>query len=113
MVPGFGFDKVLVDVPCTGSGTTRKNPGVWSKWLPSSGRSLHELQHDLLRRAIAVTKPGGRVVYSTCSLDPVENEAVVARILAAGGVRIVSPEDMLQGVPSHPGMDDCLSLIHN
>ena len=113
MVPGFGFDKVLVDVPCTGSGTTRKNPGVWSKWLPSSGRSLHELQHDLLRRAIAVTKPGGRVVYSTCSLDPVENEAVVARILAAGGVRIVSPEDMLQGVPSHPGMDDWPTLDDN
>ena len=37
MVPGFGFDKVLVDVPCTGSGTTRKNPGVWSKWLPPQG----------------------------------------------------------------------------
>ena len=53
------------------------------------------------------------MVYSTCSLDPVENEAVVARILAAGGVRIVSPEDMLQGVPSHPGMDDWPTLDDN
>ena len=110
MVPGDGFDKVLVDVPCTGSGTTRKNPDVWSKWLPSSGRSLHGLQHDLLRRAIAVTKPGGRVVYSTCSLDPVENEAVVARILNSGGVRVVSAEGLLQGVPSHPGMDQWPTL---
>ena len=81
-VPASGFDRVLVDVPCTGSGTTRKNPDVWGKWSPSSGRSLHGLQHDLLRRAIAVTKPGGRIVYSTCSLDPVENEAVVARAVS-------------------------------
>ena len=113
MVPGDGFDRVLVDVPCTGSGTTRKNPDVWSKWLPSSGRSLHDLQHDLLRRAIAVTKPGGRVVYSTCSLDPVENEAVVARILAAGGVSTISAGDLLQEVPSHPGMERWPTLDDN
>ena len=105
-VPGVGFDRVLVDVPCTGSGTTRKNPEVWRKWLPSSGVSMHRLQHDLLRRAVAVTKPGGRVVYSTCSLDPVENEAVVARILSAGGVELVDLGGALGDVPSEPGMDD-------
>ena len=103
-VPGSGFDGVLVDVPCTGSGTTRKNPDVWGKWRPSSGRSLHSLQYDLLSRAIALTKPGGRVVYSTCSLDPIENEAVVARVLAGGKVRVVPRGDSLSGVPSNPGM---------
>ena len=105
-VPGEGYDGVLVDVPCTGSGTTRKNPDVWSKWRPSAGRSLHSLQFDILRRAIAVTKPGGRVVYATCSLDPVENEAVVARALAEGNVRIVSASDLLPGVPSEEGVSD-------
>ena len=103
-VPGSGFDGVLVDVPCTGSGTTRKNPDVWGKWRPSSGRSLHSLQYDLLSRAIALTKPGGRVVYSTCSLDPIENEAVVARVVAGGKVRVVPRGDSLIGVPSNPGM---------
>ena len=103
-VPGSGFDGVLVDVPCTGSGTTRKNPDVWGKWRPSSGRSLHSLQYDLLTRAIELTKPGGRVVYSTCSLDPIENEAVVARVLAGGKVRVVPRGDSLLGVPSKPGM---------
>ena len=103
-VPGSGFDGVLVDVPCTGSGTTRKNPDVWGKWRPSSGRSLHSLQYDLLTRAIELTKPGGRVVYSTCSLDPIENEAVVARVLAGGKVRVVTRGDSLAGVPSNPGM---------
>lgn len=103
-VPGTGFDGVLVDVPCTGSGTTRKNPDVWSKWNPMAGRSLHTLQLDILRRAIAVTKEGGRIVYSTCSLDPLENEAVIARVLAEGNVRIVSASDLIPGVPSNCGM---------
>ncbi len=105
-VPGEGFEGVLVDVPCTGSGTTRKNPDVWGKWRPSSGRSLHRLQYDILRRAIAVTKSGGRIVYSTCSLDPVENEAVVARALGEGGVRTVPARGLLPGVPSESGMRD-------
>ena len=103
-VPGSGFDGVLVDVPCTGSGTTRKNPDVWGKWRPSVGRSLHSLQYDLLSRAVELTKPGGRVVYSTCSLDPIENEAVVARVVAGGKVRVVPRGDPLSGVPSNPGM---------
>jgi len=105
-VPGSGFDGVLVDVPCTGSGTTRKNPDVWAKWRPSSGRSLHSLQYDLLSRAIQLTKPGGRVVYSTCSLDPIENEAVVARVVACGKVRVVPRGDSLSSVPSKPGMEN-------
>ena len=103
-VPGSGFDGVLVDVPCTGSATTRKNPDVWGKWRPSSGRSLHSLQYDLLSRAIELTKPSGRVVYSTCSLDPIENEAVVARVVASGKVRVVPCGDSLSEVPSKPGM---------
>jgi NOL1/NOP2/sun family putative RNA methylase len=80
-VPQTGFDKILVDAPCTGSATTRKNPDVWNKWLPSGGRALHKLQLELLTRAITLTKPGGKIVYSTCSLDPIENEAVIAEIL--------------------------------
>ena len=105
-VPGDGFERVLVDVPCTGSGTTRKNPEVWGKWRPSSARSLHSLQFDILRRAIAVTKTGGRIVYSTCSLDPVENKAVVARALAEGKVRMVPSRELLPGVPSEDGVSD-------
>ena len=105
-VPGSGFDGSLVDVPCTGSGTTRKNPDVWGKWRPSAGRSLNSLQFDILRRAIAITKPGGRIVYSTCSLDPVENEAVVARALAGGDVSVVPARELLPGVPSEDGVSD-------
>ena len=106
-VPGTGFDKILVDAPCTGSATTRKNPDVWKKWLPSGGRSLHKLQLELLIKAINLTKPGGRIVYSTCSLDPVENEAVISEILRLdNGVSLTSVSDILVNLPGRSGMTD-------
>jgi len=111
MVPESGFDRVLVDAPCTGSGTTRKNPDVWSKWLPSGGRSLHDLQVDLLSRAVTITKPGGRIVYATCSLDPVEDEAVVAEVLRRHGhLELLDASEMLPGVPGEMGRSDWISL---
>ena len=106
MVPESGFDRVLVDAPCTGSGTTRKNPDVWSKWLPSGGRSLHNLQVDLLSRAVAVTKPGGRIVYATCSLDPVEDEAVIAEVLRRHELDLLDATKLLPEVPSEAGRTD-------
>ena len=59
----------------------RKNREVWWSWKPSSGRDMHRLQVDIARRAASLVRPGGHVVVSTCSLDPVENEAVVAETL--------------------------------
>ena len=106
-VPESGFDRILVDVPCTGSGTTRKNPEVWGKWLPSGARSLHDLQVALLSRAVTLVKPGGRVVYATCSLDPVEDEAVVAGVLRnSEGVGMRSVSELLLGVPGEAGRAD-------
>ena len=106
-VPESGFNRVLVDAPCTGSGTTRKNPDVWSKWLPSGGRSLHDLQVDLLSRAVAVTKPGGRIVYATCSLDPIEDEAVVAEVLRRHDVLVLlDASELLPGVPGESGRSE-------
>lgn len=104
-MPDRGFDSVLVDAPCSGSGTTRKNPEIWGKWSPSGGRSLQGLQIGLLTRALRVTRPGGRVVYSTCSLDPIENEAVVAEILRKGsGIRLLDASKILKEVPGDIGM---------
>ena len=80
-IPEPGFDAVLADVPCTGNATSRKNIKVWRDWTPRQSRSLHELQLAIARRGAMLLKPGGRMVYSTCSIDPVENEAVVARLV--------------------------------
>lgn len=100
-----GYDAILVDAPCTGSGTTRKNPEVWSKWKPSGGLGLHSMQVGLLNRAVDLLRPGGRVVYSTCSLDPVENEAVISQILQRrGDVRLTDCSEMIEGVCIQEGL---------
>ncbi|KAJ7442499.1 S-adenosyl-L-methionine-dependent methyltransferase [Mycena galericulata] len=72
------FDRILCDVPCSGDGTMRKNLGIWKTWQPMDGNGLHGLQLRILQRAMKLLAPNGRIVYSTCSLNPVENEAVVA-----------------------------------
>ncbi|ESK92221.1 trna (cytosine-5-)-methyltransferase [Moniliophthora roreri MCA 2997] len=77
------FDRILCDVPCSGDGTLRKNLGIWKTWQPNDGNGLHGLQLRILQRAMKLLKTDGRIVYSTCSLNPVENEAVVAAALNA------------------------------
>ena len=76
------FDAVLLDAPCSSTGTIRRHPDV--QWLKDADDivKLSRLQRRLLDRAVALTKPGGTLVYSTCSLEPEENENVVADLLA-------------------------------
>jgi 16S rRNA (cytosine967-C5)-methyltransferase len=76
------FDAVLLDAPCSSTGTIRRHPDV--PWLKNAGDivKLSALQRRLLDRALALTKPGGMLVYCTCSLEPDENEAIVADLLA-------------------------------
>jgi len=63
---------------CTG--TFRKNVMAWSKWNPNNAYGLHDLQKRILFRGIELAAVGANVVYSTCSFNPVENEAVVAAV---------------------------------
>ncbi len=119
-VPEFGYDRILVDAPCTGTGTTRKNPDVWSRWKPSGGRSMQKLQIDILSRATKLVKSGGRVVYSTCSLDPIENEAVVAEVLRNDpSLKLISAHDLIpkllasEGMTQWPVLSDECSIVQN
>ena len=75
------FDRVLVDAPCSGTGTLRRNPEI--RWRISADDidDLSSRQQRLLLNAARVVKPGGRLVYSTCSVEPDENEAVVQTFL--------------------------------
>jgi hypothetical protein len=66
------YDRVLADVPCSGDGTMRKNCDVWKKWTPAMGMGLHRTQIQILSRAVELTEAGGVVVYSTCSMNPME-----------------------------------------
>ncbi len=76
-----GFDRVLADVPCSGTGTLARNPDI--KWRLTEGdlSELHSKQVAILRAALQQLAPGGRAVYSTCSLEREENEAVVEEVL--------------------------------
>jgi len=80
--PNGSFDRVLVDAPCSGTGTLRRNPEI--RWRISDGdiRDLSNRQARLLGNASLAVKPGGRLVYSTCSLEPEENEAVICAFLS-------------------------------
>jgi 16S rRNA (cytosine967-C5)-methyltransferase len=82
---GMGFDRVLVDAPCTGTGTWRRNPDAKWRLAPTDLAELTALQADLLDSAARLVRAGGRLVYVTCSLLAEENEAQVARFLAAHG----------------------------
>jgi 16S rRNA (cytosine967-C5)-methyltransferase len=76
-------DRVLVDAPCTGLGTLRRNPDLKSRQTEAGLAELNAKQWAILEAAAALVKPGGRLVYGTCSLLEEENEAIVERFLAA------------------------------
>eukprot|EP00446_Apocalathium_sp_SHHI-4_P056854 CAMPEP_0177296796 /NCGR_PEP_ID=MMETSP0368-20130122/2615_1 /TAXON_ID=447022 ORGANISM="Scrippsiella hangoei-like, Strain SHHI-4" /NCGR_SAMPLE_ID=MMETSP0368 /ASSEMBLY_ACC=CAM_ASM_000363 /LENGTH=792 /DNA_ID=CAMNT_0018754949 /DNA_START=1 /DNA_END=2375 /DNA_ORIENTATION=+ len=85
------FDRVMCDVPCSGDGTVRKARGLLDNWTPRSGLCHHGDQLGILCRGIELLAPGGLLTYSTCALNPVECEAVVAGALswAKGMVEVV------------------------
>jgi 16S rRNA (cytosine967-C5)-methyltransferase len=76
------FDAVLLDAPCSSTGTIRRHPDI--AWLKRAAdiTSLAALQRRLIELAIALTKPGGTLVYCTCSLEPEEGEEIIADVLA-------------------------------
>jgi 16S rRNA (cytosine967-C5)-methyltransferase len=76
-----GFDRVLADVPCSGTGTLARNPEIKWRLQQDDLRDLHQRQVAILQAALRQLAPGGRAVYSTCSLEREENEAVVEEVL--------------------------------
>jgi 16S rRNA (cytosine967-C5)-methyltransferase len=93
--PDVLFDAVLLDAPCSSTGTLRKHPDVcWTKDERDIAK-LAALQEQMLRHAMTMVKPGGIIVFSNCSLDPSEGEEMVAKVLAS--------EPSLQRVPTRKG----------
>jgi 16S rRNA (cytosine967-C5)-methyltransferase len=76
-----GFDRVLADVPCSGTGTLARNPEIKWRLRPDDLGDLHQRQVAILQAALRQLSPGGRAVYSTCSLEREENETVVEEVL--------------------------------
>lgn len=126
--PAELFDAVLLDAPCSSTGTVRRHPDVpWTK-SPADIEKLADLQRRMLQQAVTLVKPGGRIVFSNCSLDPLEGEALHEAFLAAApdvnddpvrpgeiagadafltprGTLRTTPADMDMGRPEISGLD--------
>lgn len=89
------LDRVLVDAPCSGLGTLRRNPDLKFRQSAQGVAELVDKQRAILRAAAKLLKPGGRLVYATCSLLPEENEAIVEAFLAEGGYARESMDTLL------------------
>ncbi|XP_072226596.1 RNA cytosine C(5)-methyltransferase NSUN2 [Leuresthes tenuis] len=100
------YDRVLCDVPCSGDGTMRKNIDVWKKWTTSNSLHLHGLQLRIAVRGVEQLAVGGRMVYSTCSLNPIEDEAVIAALLekSEGALELADASADLPGLKWMPGV---------
>lgn len=113
------FDAVLLDAPCLGTGTLRRHPDIaWTK-KPGDLATLVALQGRLLDKAVELTRPGGTIVYCTCSIEPEEGEAQIAALLrrnpdimrapilaeeVGGLAEIINPQGDMRTLPSHlPG----------
>ena len=93
---GADFDRVLADVPCSGTGTLARNPEIKWKLKPEDLLDLQSRQIAILKAAMRHVAPGGRLVYSTCSLEPEENEQVVAACLPTSDFKIIPVRKELQ-----------------
>jgi len=90
------LDRVLVDAPCSGLGTVRRNPDLKFRQTAESVAELTQKQASILRAAARLLKPGGRLVYATCSLLPEENEAIVEALLAEGKFTLLPVNEILE-----------------
>lgn len=108
------FDRVLIDAPCTGTGTLRRNPEIKWRLTPDDIARLAGVQLDLLTVAASRVREGGRLVYSTCSIEREENEEVIGRFLERNqslrliepnAAELVTPEGFVRTFPHRHEMD--------
>ncbi len=97
------FDRILVDAPCSGEGMFRKLPEALDDWSSEKVTECHLMQLDILEAAATMLKPGGTLVYSTCTFAPLENEQSIVRFLDAHPefelVPLPHPEFFAPGIP--------------
>jgi NOL1/NOP2/sun family putative RNA methylase len=106
---GF-FDKILIDAPCSGEGMFRKDPSMVKAWEQNGPAFYAALQEDILKQALPMLKPGGMLLYSTCTFSPLEDEGTVEKILAMDSsmelVEMAGYEGFSPGQPELVGSSD-------
>lgn len=99
---GAIFDRVLLDAPCSGEGMFRKSAAALEAWSPEIVRGCALRQHQAIEAAAALVRPGGQLVYSTCTFAPEENEAVIARFLKSRAEWELLPLALPGAAPGRP-----------
>ncbi|MEK7074074.1 MAG: RsmB/NOP family class I SAM-dependent RNA methyltransferase [Patescibacteria group bacterium] len=99
------FDKVLVDIPCSMEGRfNAQDPKTYQDWSVKKVKDLSHLQRWMLRSAVSATKPGGSIVYSTCTMSPEENEDVIDWILEKEKGNVIMEDVLLAGASFDPAV---------
>jgi 16S rRNA (cytosine967-C5)-methyltransferase len=107
------FDRILVDAPCSGTGTLARNPEIKWRITVEDLERLPVIQRKILSTALLVLAPGGRLVYATCSLEPEENEKVVESVLAAAtDCRLLSRVELADELPKIAPLIDARGYFH-
>lgn len=112
------FDKILVDAPCSGEGMFRKEPAVMEAWTPDKPEICAGMQGRILPEAVRMLKPGGYLLYSTCTFAPVENEGSISKLLESFPEmhleEILPYKDFAPGVPEwgngDPELKKCVRI---
>ncbi|MGB5831637.1 MAG: methyltransferase domain-containing protein, partial [Thiohalocapsa sp.] len=98
------FDRILVDAPCSSEGTLRRNRSLANRIGAGRSERMASRQRALLRKAVQLCRPGGRIVYSTCTFAPEENELVVAEVLDDYAGRLSLMPARVEGLTTGPGI---------
>lgn len=109
-LPGF-FDKVLVDAPCSGEGMFRREPGMIKDWLEKGPEYYQPLQREILQEAVKLLKPGGYLLYSTCTFSVRENEENVEFLLKANRDMELVPLPGFSGAADGIGLSGVIRLF--
>lgn len=105
-LPSIVPDRILVDAPSTGEGIIRKDPRRKKSRSIEDLEKIHNIQYNMLSRALSIVKPGGIVVYSACTLAPEEGELVISRVLAKFSDVDVEESNL----PGSPGIDNYFGI---
>lgn len=102
------FHRIMVDAPCSGEGMFRKNEEAYTEWSPANVQMCADRQDEILECAARMLLPGGRMVYSTCTFAPLENECAIARFLQANPDFTVKEVFSMEG--EQPGSSSLLEM---
>lgn len=107
---GCSFDKILVDAPCSGEGMFRKDSSLIASWMEKGPKEYAPLQKEILSWAVQMLRPGGMLLYSTCTFSEEEDEAVVANALEHFPELSLIPLKQTEGFAPGRGLEGCVRL---